>query len=82
MCNLPVESMTRGGLLWFEDLTLADPFYTLPIMTSASLYLQFKFAADGANLQNLGPIGQGVMKGMPVILLLFTMNFPSVKYRG
>ena len=32
--------MEVGGILWFENLTMADPFYLLPILTSASIYLQ------------------------------------------
>ena len=37
MANLPVESMTTGGLFWFTDLTLADPLHLLPFITSATL---------------------------------------------
>jgi len=32
MANLPVESMKEGGLFWFTDLTLADPYYILPLL--------------------------------------------------
>ena len=40
MANCPVESFTTGGALWFENLTIADPFYLLPLMTSATLFYQ------------------------------------------
>lgn len=36
MATLPVESMKTGGILWFKDLTVADPFYVLPIVACAS----------------------------------------------
>lgn len=39
MANLPVESMTTGGCLWFPDLTIAQPFYGLPLMTAVTLWL-------------------------------------------
>ena len=39
MANLPVESMKTGGLLWFPDLTIADPFFLLPILCSGSMLL-------------------------------------------
>jgi YidC/Oxa1 family membrane protein insertase len=77
MANLPVESLSRGGLLWFDDLTLADPFYVLPLITSASLYLQIKLGADGANLNQVGALGKIAMKAMPLILFPLTMSFPS-----
>ncbi|KAF2358042.1 Membrane insertase YidC/Oxa1 C-terminal [Trinorchestia longiramus] len=36
---LPVASFTTGGILWFTDLTIADPYYALPILTSITMYL-------------------------------------------
>lgn len=33
MANLPVESMKFGGVLWFTDLTIPDPYYALPLLT-------------------------------------------------
>lgn len=32
MSAVPVESMKMGGILWFTDLTVPDPFYILPIL--------------------------------------------------
>ena len=78
MANLPLESMMSGGLFWFHDLTIPDPYYLLPFFTSASLYLQIHLGADGMSTQNFGPMGKAVMKAMPVALFLFTMNFPAV----
>ena len=53
LANLPLESMMHGGLFWFEDLTIADPFYLLPLMTSTSMFLQFKYAARSDRRSNL-----------------------------
>lgn len=39
MANLPVESMKEGGLFWFTDLTLADPYFILPILTSVTMWI-------------------------------------------
>lgn len=33
MSELPVPSFEAGGLLWFTDLTVADPLFILPIAT-------------------------------------------------
>ncbi|KAH8019829.1 hypothetical protein HPB51_022563 [Rhipicephalus microplus] len=38
MANLPMESFKTGGILWFTDLTVPDPFYILPLITSVSLF--------------------------------------------
>ena len=39
MANYPVLSMKTGGILWFTDLTLTDPFYLLPLFTMSTLFL-------------------------------------------
>lgn len=42
MTNVPVESMMNGGLFWFKDLVLPDPYYILPVLTCATMYLTIK----------------------------------------
>jgi len=39
MANLPVDSMREGGLWWFTDLTMADPYCLLPLLTSVTLWI-------------------------------------------
>ena len=38
MSEFPVESLKTGGALWFKDLTVADPYYILPLISAASIY--------------------------------------------
>ena len=38
--------MKGGGLSWFSDLTVADPYYILPLLTSATLFIQFKLGVE------------------------------------
>ena len=42
------------------------------------MYLQFRMGADGMGPGQLGVFGRGVMNGLPVVVFLFTMNFPAV----
>lgn len=39
MADLPVPSLQTGGLLWFPDLTVADPFYILPLAVTGTMFL-------------------------------------------
>ena len=39
MTNLPVDSMKTGGMAWFTDLTVADAYFGLPVMTVVMLYV-------------------------------------------
>ena len=39
MCALPVESMKDGGMYWFTDLTAADPYYVLPVLSCLTMLI-------------------------------------------
>ena len=43
MSNCPVESLSTGGILWFENLAMTDPYYLLPFITCCTTYLQVRF---------------------------------------
>lgn len=42
MASLPVESLMTGGMGWFADLTVCDPYYILPFFSMASIFLMFE----------------------------------------
>ncbi|XP_031619688.1 mitochondrial inner membrane protein OXA1L isoform X2 [Contarinia nasturtii] len=78
MVNAPVESMQTGGALWFTDLTMADPYFLLPLITCGTLALTIHLGTDGANVSGQSsPIINYIIKGIPVIIFPFIMNFPS-----
>ncbi|KAH8365829.1 hypothetical protein KR093_005210, partial [Drosophila rubida] len=78
MANAPVDSMRDGGLFWFTDLTLADPLYLLPVITSATLYLTIELGTDSARLSaaNMNTM-KYVLRALPLVIFPFTMNFPA-----
>ncbi|XP_074110109.1 OXA1L mitochondrial inner membrane protein isoform X3 [Cotesia typhae] len=76
MTNLPLESMRHGGILWFPDLTVTDPYYLLPLLTSATLAATIKLGIDGPKLESMGMM-KYVVQAIPLIILPFSINFPS-----
>ena len=42
MTGLPVEGMTTQGMLWFQDLTVPDPYYALSVIGCASFITVIK----------------------------------------
>lgn len=42
MSLLPVPGLLDGGILWFYNLTIPDPFFILPIITSGILHVVLK----------------------------------------
>lgn len=78
MVNAPVEALKSGGLLWFPDLTVSDPFFVLPAVTCATLWLTIKLNSDGSvtQVENSGMVSL-LMKTFPLIMFPFMMKFPA-----
>jgi YidC/Oxa1 family membrane protein insertase len=68
--NFP--SFANGGFLWFADLTKADPYFILPVL-SASLLL----AAGEVSARNIDPQQRHLMRLLPVAFIIFIARFPA-----
>ena len=42
MSTLPVPGLKDGGVAWFQNLTLPDPFYILPAIASVGMHVLFR----------------------------------------
>lgn len=79
MANVPVESLTTGGLWWFTDLTVPDQFYLLPLITSTTLWLTIELGTDTVRLDSANmQIMKYFLRALPVIIFPFTINFSGV----
>ncbi len=65
-------SFANGGLLWFTDLTKADPYFVLPVL-SASLLL----AAGEVSARNVAPEQRRLMRFLPVVFTVLIARFPA-----
>ncbi|XP_033839419.1 mitochondrial inner membrane protein OXA1L isoform X1 [Periophthalmus magnuspinnatus] len=80
MAYLPVPSMQTGGMLWFPDLTIADPYYILPIAVTGTMFLILELGAEsGVDNPNLKAM-KTVFRIMPLIILPLTINFPTAVF--
>lgn len=69
---------------WFTDLTLADPYYALPIMSSAVFLLTVELgAADGMQGQDEALLRRmkNIFRAMGVAMVPLTASFPQVESR-
>ena len=41
MSTLPVPGFESGGVLWFQDLTIPDPYFILPAVQTLAMYGTF-----------------------------------------
>ena len=79
LTGIPAEGLATGGALWFTDLTIPDPYYILPIMTSTTMFLLLEYGLEGAvsPSQGMAPIGRYLMRALPFGLFFFIQSFPA-----
>ncbi|OON16411.1 inner membrane protein, partial [Opisthorchis viverrini] len=75
MASLPVPSMKTGGLSWFTDLTVPDPYCLLPFMSMASIILMFETGTD-ISTKGMTPFMKTALRIFPVFGFLMVMNMP------
>jgi YidC/Oxa1 family membrane protein insertase len=67
-----VELRQAPFILWIEDLSARDPYYVLPLIMGASMFIQQKL-----NPAPMDPMQQKILMFLPVIFTAFFMVFPA-----
>src|SRR5688572_26520614 len=65
-------SFQEGGILWFQNLSVADPTYLLPIISAVTM-----LAATEITAKNIDPQQRWLMRLLPVGITIFLINFPA-----
>ncbi len=68
-----VELRHAPFILWIHDLSAPDPYYVLPLLMGASMYLIQKMSPSTIT----DPMQQKIMNIMPVMFTVFFLWFPS-----
>ncbi len=68
-----VELRHADFVLWITDLSTKDPYFVLPILTGASMYLLQKMQPTTIT----DPMQQKIMQWMPVAMSVFFLWFPA-----
>jgi YidC/Oxa1 family membrane protein insertase len=67
-----LESFASGGLFWFKDLTIADPYFILPVA-----YVLTMMASQHWTLKYTAPQQRRLMRFLPIVFGFFLMRFPA-----
>lgn len=62
-------------ILWIKDLSVNDPYFILPLLYGASMFMIQKLSQS--NTQMVNPMHQKIFLMMPVIFTLMFMMFPA-----
>lgn len=68
-----VELQGASWILWIDDLSRMDPYYVLPILMGASMFLQQRMTPNNFT----DPMQEKIFKYLPVIFTFFFVTFPS-----
>jgi YidC/Oxa1 family membrane protein insertase len=63
---------TSGGILWFQDLSVQDPYYVLPILSAVTM-----LAASEITSKHIDPQQRWLMRILPVVFTVFLLTFPA-----
>lgn len=67
-----VEMRQAPFILWINDLSIADPYYVLPVIMGVTMLIQHRL-----NPTPLDPIQARVMMVLPIVFTVFFIFFPA-----
>jgi YidC/Oxa1 family membrane protein insertase len=66
------ESFHEGGILWFQNLSTADPYFVLPVLSALTM-----LAATEITSKNIDPQQRWLMRLLPIGITIFLWGFPA-----
>ncbi|MCI4626520.1 MAG: membrane protein insertase YidC [Candidatus Magnetoovum sp. WYHC-5] len=69
---IAIELRGAPWMFWIKDLSMKDPYYVLPIIMGASMFIQQKMTPT-----TMDPMQAKIMNLMPIIFTFMFLSFPS-----
>ncbi|KAG9127701.1 Mitochondrial inner membrane protein oxa1l [Ceratobasidium sp. 392] len=76
ICNAKLATLQQGGFGWFTDLTVADPTWALPIMSSVSMLILLETSAIEAG-QGAASHTRNFFRALAIITIPVVSYLPS-----
>ncbi|PWY86410.1 hypothetical protein BO94DRAFT_585993 [Aspergillus sclerotioniger CBS 115572] len=78
MCGLPVPGLATESVAWLQDLTVADPYFILPIVSAVCMHLTLKKGGDtGTSPLADSSLKNAVFFGLPLLSFAFMASFSA-----
>ncbi|KAI9760516.1 MAG: hypothetical protein M4579_001601 [Chaenotheca gracillima] len=79
MATLPVPGLDTGGILWFQDLTISDPYFVLPLATATIAHFSVRLGGEVGATNTMSPkMLQFMLYGIPAVTVLFGVFWPAL----
>lgn len=72
MISASVELRQAPFMLWIHDLSVPDPYFILPLIMGATMFLQQRLNPPAPD-----PMQQKIMMFLPVVFTFIFLNFPA-----
>jgi YidC/Oxa1 family membrane protein insertase len=72
LLSTAVELRKEPWLLWIQDLSVADPYYVLPIVMGLTQFLQVRMGPQAGD-----PMQRRMFQLMPIFMTFLFLGFPS-----
>ncbi|PIO54904.1 hypothetical protein TELCIR_23721, partial [Teladorsagia circumcincta] len=71
--------LSTGGTAWFTDLTIADPYYALPLISALTMGLVTRVGIEmGTSSDQMTPMMRvGMLYALPVVIFAVSSQFAS-----
>ncbi|CAG9530336.1 unnamed protein product [Cercopithifilaria johnstoni] len=79
LADVSFPGMSTGGLYWFKDLTVPDPYYLLPLISAITVAAVFKMGAEtGGSNQSVSPQMQKMLTRIgPIVVFACSTKVSS-----
>lgn len=73
------EELSTGGIFWFTDLTMTDPYYILPSFSALTFFIMIEMGKGQMMATNpaQGEMMVNIFRGMSIIMFPIAINFPT-----
>mmetsp|Transcript_14238 Transcript_14238/g.27998 ORF Transcript_14238/g.27998 Transcript_14238/m.27998 type:complete len:321 (+) Transcript_14238:40-1002(+) len=70
--------ISTGGISWITDLSVADPYYILPITSAITMLLTIEIGSMNSPQNAMSERMKFVMRGVTLLIVPMTGSFPAV----
>ncbi|KAK5980145.1 Inner membrane protein [Trichostrongylus colubriformis] len=79
MIDVNYPGLSTGGTAWFTDLTMADPYYALPLISAVTMGIVTRVGIEmGTSADQMTPMMRiGMQYVLPVVIFAITSQFAS-----
>ncbi|KAJ1959689.1 hypothetical protein GGI12_004205 [Dipsacomyces acuminosporus] len=77
LATIPAAQMHTGGLWWFKDLTMPDPYYILPILSCMGMMSVIELQSKLNSATSQSQQAKIIMRVVGVAMAYFTAGLPA-----